>query len=161
MKPSMNNYHHPWVQHPSERARAGYASSVCLHHRSAVSNGIGICGRTDILAATRYPNGGGVATVSFPQMVLSPQKQRQNYTELEQEQSELVGMLALRRLHMSFCMGKSLGHLFVRMKVGERVIEGPELIEVTNKKVAVAKEKLKEARYLREEVFDVLGLKEN
>nr|GEY23588.1 putative reverse transcriptase domain-containing protein [Tanacetum cinerariifolium] len=30
--------------------------------------------------------------------------------------------------------------------VGERVIEGPEIIEVTNKKVAVAKEKLKEAR---------------
>nr|GEU82615.1 putative nucleotidyltransferase, ribonuclease H [Tanacetum cinerariifolium] len=31
-------------------------------------------------------------------------------------------------------------------EVGERVIEGPELIEVTNKKVTVAKEKLKEAR---------------
>nr|GFB68299.1 retrotransposable element Tf2 [Tanacetum cinerariifolium] len=31
-------------------------------------------------------------------------------------------------------------------QVGERVIEGPELIEVTNEKVAVAKEKLKEAR---------------
>ncbi|GKD70818.1 putative nucleotidyltransferase, ribonuclease H, partial [Tanacetum coccineum] len=31
-------------------------------------------------------------------------------------------------------------------KVGERVIEGPELVEVTNKKVAIAKEKLKEAR---------------
>nr|GEV67349.1 putative nucleotidyltransferase, ribonuclease H [Tanacetum cinerariifolium] len=30
--------------------------------------------------------------------------------------------------------------------VGERVFEGPEMIEVTNKKVAVAKEKLKEAR---------------
>nr|GFA02098.1 hypothetical protein [Tanacetum cinerariifolium] len=30
--------------------------------------------------------------------------------------------------------------------VGERVIEGPEMIEVTNKKVVVAKEKLKEAR---------------
>nr|GEX64637.1 hypothetical protein [Tanacetum cinerariifolium] len=30
--------------------------------------------------------------------------------------------------------------------VGERVIEGPEMIEVTNKKVAVAKKKLKEAR---------------
>ncbi|GJU23736.1 putative reverse transcriptase domain-containing protein [Tanacetum coccineum] len=29
---------------------------------------------------------------------------------------------------------------------GERLIEGPELIEITNKKVAVAKEKLKEAR---------------
>nr|GFB82129.1 putative nucleotidyltransferase, ribonuclease H [Tanacetum cinerariifolium] len=31
-------------------------------------------------------------------------------------------------------------------QVGERVIEGPEMIEMTNKKVAVAKEKLKEAR---------------
>nr|GEX78054.1 ribonuclease H-like domain-containing protein [Tanacetum cinerariifolium] len=35
-----------------------------------------------------------------------------------------------------------LGH------VGERVIEGPEMIEVTNAKVVVAKEKLKEARTL-------------
>nr|GFD40412.1 DNA/RNA polymerases superfamily protein [Tanacetum cinerariifolium] len=31
-------------------------------------------------------------------------------------------------------------------QVGERVIEGPEMIEVTNEKVGVAKEKLKEAR---------------
>nr|GFC72705.1 putative nucleotidyltransferase, ribonuclease H [Tanacetum cinerariifolium] len=31
-------------------------------------------------------------------------------------------------------------------QVGERVIEGPEMIEVTNEKVSVAKEKLKEAR---------------
>nr|GFB10910.1 putative nucleotidyltransferase, ribonuclease H [Tanacetum cinerariifolium] len=31
-------------------------------------------------------------------------------------------------------------------EVGERVIKGPELIEVTNEKVTVAKEKLKEAR---------------
>nr|GFC18767.1 hypothetical protein [Tanacetum cinerariifolium] len=31
-------------------------------------------------------------------------------------------------------------------EVGERVIEGPELIEVTNEKVDVAKEKLKEPR---------------
>nr|GFD41444.1 hypothetical protein [Tanacetum cinerariifolium] len=30
--------------------------------------------------------------------------------------------------------------------VGERVIEGPEMIEVTNAKVVVAKGKLKEAR---------------
>nr|GFA52957.1 putative nucleotidyltransferase, ribonuclease H [Tanacetum cinerariifolium] len=30
--------------------------------------------------------------------------------------------------------------------VGERVIEGPEMIEVTNEKVSIAKEKLKEAR---------------
>nr|GFB65805.1 retrotransposon protein, putative, Ty3-gypsy subclass [Tanacetum cinerariifolium] len=32
------------------------------------------------------------------------------------------------------------------VRIGERVIEGPEMIEVTNAKVAVAKEKLKEAR---------------
>nr|GFA40325.1 hypothetical protein [Tanacetum cinerariifolium] len=32
------------------------------------------------------------------------------------------------------------------VRVGERVIEGPEMIEVTNEKVVVAKEKLKEAR---------------
>nr|GFB36534.1 putative nucleotidyltransferase, ribonuclease H [Tanacetum cinerariifolium] len=31
-------------------------------------------------------------------------------------------------------------------QVGERVIEGPEMIEVTNEKVSVSKEKLKEAR---------------
>nr|GFB72281.1 DNA/RNA polymerases superfamily protein [Tanacetum cinerariifolium] len=31
-------------------------------------------------------------------------------------------------------------------QVGERVIEGPEMIEVTNEKFVVAKEKLKEAR---------------
>nr|GFB72040.1 putative reverse transcriptase domain-containing protein [Tanacetum cinerariifolium] len=31
-------------------------------------------------------------------------------------------------------------------QVGERVIEGPKMIEVTNEKVAIAKEKLKEAR---------------
>ncbi|GJS41153.1 retrotransposable element Tf2 [Tanacetum coccineum] len=34
-------------------------------------------------------------------------------------------------------------------EVGERLIEGPELIEITNEKVAVAKEKLKEARSRR------------
>nr|GFD07150.1 putative reverse transcriptase domain-containing protein [Tanacetum cinerariifolium] len=34
----------------------------------------------------------------------------------------------------------------LKQTVGERVIEGPERIEVTNEKVAVAKEKLKEAR---------------
>nr|GFD01508.1 putative reverse transcriptase [Tanacetum cinerariifolium] len=31
-------------------------------------------------------------------------------------------------------------------QVGERVVEGPEMIEVTNEKVSVAKEKVKEAR---------------
>nr|GFA68754.1 hypothetical protein [Tanacetum cinerariifolium] len=33
----------------------------------------------------------------------------------------------------------------LRQTVGERVIEGPEMIEVTNEKVVVAKEKLKDA----------------
>nr|GFA98590.1 retrotransposon protein, putative, Ty3-gypsy subclass [Tanacetum cinerariifolium] len=31
-------------------------------------------------------------------------------------------------------------------EVGERVIEGPKLVEITNEKIAIAKEKLKEAR---------------
>nr|GFC19889.1 retrotransposable element Tf2 [Tanacetum cinerariifolium] len=39
-------------------------------------------------------------------------------------------------------------------QVGERVIEGPEMIEVTNAKVAVAKEKLKEARTRRKSYAD-------
>nr|GFA76601.1 putative nucleotidyltransferase, ribonuclease H [Tanacetum cinerariifolium] len=38
-------------------------------------------------------------------------------------------------------------------EVGERLIEGPELIEITNEKVAVAKEKLKEARS-RHKIYD-------
>nr|GEV50390.1 putative reverse transcriptase domain-containing protein [Tanacetum cinerariifolium] len=45
-------------------------------------------------------------------------------------------MLYGRKCHALICWDQ----------VGERVIEGPEMIEVTNKKVAVAKEKLKEAR---------------
>nr|GFD39041.1 putative reverse transcriptase domain-containing protein [Tanacetum cinerariifolium] len=36
-------------------------------------------------------------------------------------------------------------------QVGEHVIEGPEMIGVTNAKVAVAKEKLKEARTHRQD----------
>nr|GEV50595.1 hypothetical protein [Tanacetum cinerariifolium] len=39
-------------------------------------------------------------------------------------------------------------------QVGERVIEGPEMIEVTNKKVFVAKEKLKEARTRQKSYVD-------
>nr|GFD40945.1 putative nucleotidyltransferase, ribonuclease H [Tanacetum cinerariifolium] len=39
-------------------------------------------------------------------------------------------------------------------QVGERVIEGPEMIEVTNEKVTVAKEKLKEARTLQKSYAD-------
>nr|GFC67756.1 DNA/RNA polymerases superfamily protein [Tanacetum cinerariifolium] len=45
-------------------------------------------------------------------------------------------MLYGRKCHAPICWDQ----------VGERVIEGPEMIEVTNTKVAVAKEKLKEAR---------------
>nr|GFB19475.1 putative disease resistance RPP13-like protein 1 [Tanacetum cinerariifolium] len=40
-----------------------------------------------------------------------------------------------------------LAEIFQQEIVGERVIEGPEMIEVTNAKVAVAKEKLKEALF--------------
>ncbi|GJU02520.1 retrotransposon protein, putative, ty3-gypsy subclass [Tanacetum coccineum] len=39
-------------------------------------------------------------------------------------------------------------------EVGERVIEGPELVEVTNEKVAIAKEKLKEARSRQKSYVD-------
>ncbi|GJR51432.1 putative nucleotidyltransferase, ribonuclease H [Tanacetum coccineum] len=39
-------------------------------------------------------------------------------------------------------------------EVGERLIEGPELIEITNEKVAVAKEKLKEARIATERDYN-------
>nr|GFD37986.1 putative nucleotidyltransferase, ribonuclease H [Tanacetum cinerariifolium] len=42
----------------------------------------------------------------------------------------------------------------VRDQVGERVIEGPEMIEVTNAKVAVSKEKLKEARIHQKSYVD-------
>nr|GFD06961.1 putative reverse transcriptase domain-containing protein [Tanacetum cinerariifolium] len=38
--------------------------------------------------------------------------------------------------------------------VGERVIEGPKMIEVTNAKVAIAKEKLKEARTCQKSYAD-------
>nr|GEY86802.1 reverse transcriptase [Tanacetum cinerariifolium] len=39
-------------------------------------------------------------------------------------------------------------------EVGERVIEGPELVKVTNEKVAIAKEKLKEARSRKKSYAD-------
>nr|GFD37562.1 putative reverse transcriptase domain-containing protein [Tanacetum cinerariifolium] len=42
--------------------------------------------------------------------------------------------------------GRKCRALICWNQVGERVIEGAEMIEVTNAKVAVAKEKLKEAR---------------
>nr|GFC80285.1 retrotransposable element Tf2 [Tanacetum cinerariifolium] len=42
--------------------------------------------------------------------------------------------------------GGNVTFLCIRDQFGERVIEGPEMIEVNNEKVAVAKEKLKEAR---------------
>nr|GFD33228.1 putative nucleotidyltransferase, ribonuclease H [Tanacetum cinerariifolium] len=38
--------------------------------------------------------------------------------------------------------------------VGERVIKGPEMIEVTNEKVTVAKKKLKEARTRQKSYVD-------
>nr|GEV52283.1 putative reverse transcriptase domain-containing protein [Tanacetum cinerariifolium] len=42
-------------------------------------------------------------------------------------------------------------------EVGEHVIEGPELIEVTNEKVVVAKEKLKEARSRQKVMLTIIG----
>ncbi|GJY11217.1 putative nucleotidyltransferase, ribonuclease H [Tanacetum coccineum] len=38
------------------------------------------------------------------------------------------------------------GVAMMRLRSGERILEGPEMIEVTNEKVAVAREKLKEAQ---------------
>nr|GFA66279.1 retrotransposon protein, putative, Ty3-gypsy subclass [Tanacetum cinerariifolium] len=48
---------------------------------------------------------------------------------------DMLRSYALEKCRASICWDQ----------VGERVIEGPEMIEVTNEKVAVAKEKLKEA----------------
>nr|GFA89662.1 hypothetical protein [Tanacetum cinerariifolium] len=45
-----------------------------------------------------------------------------------------------------YCQYKEVTAAQVEDQVGERVIKGPEMIEVANEKVAVAKEKLKEAR---------------
>nr|GFA67729.1 putative nucleotidyltransferase, ribonuclease H [Tanacetum cinerariifolium] len=49
---------------------------------------------------------------------------------------DMLRSCALEKCRASICWDQ----------IGERVIEGPEMIEVTNAKVAVAKEKLKEAR---------------
>nr|GEZ66553.1 retrotransposon-related protein [Tanacetum cinerariifolium] len=49
---------------------------------------------------------------------------------------DMLRSCALEKCHASICWDQ----------VGERLIEGPEMIEVTNKKVFVAKEKLKDAR---------------
>nr|GFC22251.1 putative reverse transcriptase domain-containing protein [Tanacetum cinerariifolium] len=58
----------------------------------------------------------------------------------------IVGMQVLKGLLSSFCMAESVEHLFCWNEVEERVIKGPELVEVTNEKVSIAKEKLKEGR---------------
>ncbi|GJR75446.1 retrotransposon protein, putative, ty3-gypsy subclass [Tanacetum coccineum] len=64
----------------------------------------------------------------------------------ERSTVRLLGMKIFKGAPVSsFCMAKVVGStLFVGTEVGERVIEGPELVEVTNEKVAIAKEKLKE-----------------
>ncbi|GJW02107.1 retrotransposon protein, putative, ty3-gypsy subclass [Tanacetum coccineum] len=47
----------------------------------------------------------------------------------------------------AFRNGQELGWNYnMLVEVGERILEGPEMIEVTNEKVAVAREKLKEAQ---------------
>nr|GEX17796.1 putative nucleotidyltransferase, ribonuclease H [Tanacetum cinerariifolium] len=61
----------------------------------------------------------------------------------------LIVLYALRRSGNENMLGLiilMLRSILTDLQVGERVIEGPELIEVTNEKVVVAKEKLKEAR---------------
>nr|GFD33704.1 putative nucleotidyltransferase, ribonuclease H [Tanacetum cinerariifolium] len=53
-------------------------------------------------------------------------------------------MLYGRKCHAPICWDQ----------IRERVIEGPEMIEVTNAKVTVAKEKLKEARTCQKSYAD-------
>ncbi|GJS15584.1 retrotransposon protein, putative, ty3-gypsy subclass [Tanacetum coccineum] len=66
----------------------------------------------------------------------------------------IVGMLASGRTFRAFEIGrKCQRHLFVRDEVGETLIEGRELIEITNEKVAVASEKLEEAKIATEELW--------
>nr|GFA09800.1 putative nucleotidyltransferase, ribonuclease H [Tanacetum cinerariifolium] len=58
----------------------------------------------------------------------------------------LEDMLSIKEALYELLYGQKCTAPICWNEVGERVIEGPELIEVTNEKVAVAKEKLKEAR---------------
>nr|GEZ48810.1 putative nucleotidyltransferase, ribonuclease H [Tanacetum cinerariifolium] len=60
-------------------------------------------------------------------------------------------MLYCRKCRAPICWDQ------VGERVGERVIEGPEMIEVTNAKVVVAREKLKEARTRPFEILDRVG----
>ncbi|GKA93458.1 putative reverse transcriptase domain-containing protein [Tanacetum coccineum] len=59
---------------------------------------------------------------------------------------KIFGMLAIKAATFEILYGKKCRSPICWDEVGERLIEGPELIEITNEKVAVAKEKLKEAR---------------
>ncbi|GJX28893.1 hypothetical protein Tco_0236972 [Tanacetum coccineum] len=64
-----------------------------------------------------------------------------------QKRHDDLGVVDCERSEVYSLLGKDyrkLGELV--LSSGERLIEGPELIEITNEKVAVAKEKLKEAR---------------
>ncbi|GJU31450.1 ribonuclease H-like domain-containing protein [Tanacetum coccineum] len=57
-----------------------------------------------------------------------------------------VGMRALNALPFEMCYGRKCRAPICWDQVGERILEGPEMIGVTNEKVAVAREKLKEAQ---------------
>nr|GEX58544.1 hypothetical protein [Tanacetum cinerariifolium] len=58
----------------------------------------------------------------------------------------LEDMLSIKAASYELLYGRKCRAPICWNEVGEHVIEGPELIEVTNEKVVVAKEKLKEAR---------------
>ncbi|GJW60253.1 hypothetical protein Tco_0109588 [Tanacetum coccineum] len=57
-----------------------------------------------------------------------------------------LAMIASKAAPFELLYGRKCRAPICLDEVGERLIEGPELIEITNEKVAVAKEKLKEAR---------------
>nr|GFC68501.1 putative nucleotidyltransferase, ribonuclease H [Tanacetum cinerariifolium] len=61
---------------------------------------------------------------------------------------------SIKCVHFEMLYGRKCRAPICWDQVGERVIEGPEMIEVTNAKVVVAKEKLKEARIRQKSYAD-------
>nr|GEU44094.1 putative reverse transcriptase domain-containing protein [Tanacetum cinerariifolium] len=69
--------------------------------------------------------------------------------QTEQTIQTLDDTLSIKAAPYEFLYGRKCRAPICWNEVGEHVIEGPELIEVTNEKVTIAKEKLKEARGVR------------
>ncbi|GJS34487.1 putative reverse transcriptase domain-containing protein, partial [Tanacetum coccineum] len=63
------------------------------------------------------------------------------------------GFVEILRLGVDWKLGQCRAPICSN-EVGERVIDGPELVEVTNEKVVIAKEKLKEARSRQKSYVD-------